>query len=306
MARAGTLLMDLALLARCRQIGFPFGRAVGTVGIHRALAGFGGARLGIQEFVEDLAVMDVRGCDRVVLDQLGGRIGVDGVLVAVVGFVVLLGTAGVGVFLPALGGLLGVIPTFGNLTRFDRGVCFPGIPLARGFDECGIDHVPGLGHVTALGELLIEAGEQHVDQSEGLQALMEHPDRLGVGNPILQVHAEKPHETEPIPNRIVDGLIREVIEMLQNQHPEHEDAIERLRAGVTLAGLLIIPDEVSPKGFEVDLSIERDQRIARRRQLGGAVFEIKQSRVALAKQGRSLGRWLMTVFSQIRRQLGYF
>jgi hypothetical protein len=58
------------------------------------------------------------------------------------------------------------------------------------------------------------------------------------------------------------------------------------------------PDEVGPKRFEVDLSIQCNQRIAHRRQLGGAVFDIKQSRVALAKQERSLGRWLMTVFSQ--------
>ena len=111
------------------------------------------------------------------------------------------------------------------------------------------------------------------------------------------VHAEKPHETEPIPNLIVDGIIQEVIEMLQNQHPEHEDDIERLRPGVTLAGLLVYLGKVGPKGFEVDHIIESNQRITHRRQLGGAVFEIKQSRVALAKQRRSLGRWLMTVFS---------
>ena len=111
------------------------------------------------------------------------------------------------------------------------------------------------------------------------------------------MHAEKPHETEPIPNGIVDAIIGEVIEMLQNQHPEHEDNIERLRPGVTFSGLLVDPDEVGPKGFEVDRRIEDNQRVAHRRQLGGAVFEIKQSRVALAKQGRSLGWWLMTVFS---------
>jgi hypothetical protein len=53
--------------------------------------------------------------------------------------------------------------------------------------------------------------------------------------------------------------------MLQNQHPEHQDNIERLRPGVTLAGLLIDPDEVGPKGFEVDFSIECNQRVAQRR-----------------------------------------
>jgi hypothetical protein len=184
--------MDLALQALFGQIGLPFGGAVGAVGIHRALAGFGGARPGIQEVVEDLAVMDVRRCDRVVLDQFGGRIGVDVVLVAVVGLVIFLGPAGVRVFLPALGGLLGVIPAFGNLTRFDGGVFFPRIPLARGCNERGIDHLPGLGHVTAQGELLIEAGEQHVDQPEGLKALAEQPNRLGVGDAI----SNGPHELD--------------------------------------------------------------------------------------------------------------
>ena len=144
---AGTLLMGLALQAPLRQIGFPFGGAVGTVGIHRALAGFGGARLGIQEFVEDLAVMDVRGCDRVMLDQFGGRIGVDVVLVAVVGFVVFLGPAGVRFFLPALGGLPGVIPSGGNLTRFDRGVLRAVIALARGFDKACPEPVEGVASI---------------------------------------------------------------------------------------------------------------------------------------------------------------
>ena len=122
--------------------------------------------------------MDLSRRAGIALDQLGRGIGIDGVFGAIVGLVILVGPAGVQVFLPALGGLPGVIPTFGDLTRFDRGVFFPGIPLARGFNERGIDHVPRLGHVTALGELLMAAGEQHVDPPEGLQALTEQPDRL--------------------------------------------------------------------------------------------------------------------------------
>ena len=179
----------------------------------------------------------------------------------------------------ALGGLPGVIPTFGNPTRFDRGVLRAVIALARGFNERGIDHLPGLGYLTAQGELLIEAGEQHTST-----------------NAILQLQAENPDENEPIPNLIVDAIIGEGKEMLQNQHPEHKDEIEWLRPGVTLAGPLMYPDEIGPKRFEVDLGIESNQRIAQRRQLGGAVFDTKQSRVVLAKQERSLERWLMTVF----------
>ena len=52
------------------------------------------------------------------------------------------------------------------------------------------------------------------------------------------------------------------------------------------------------KRVEVDLGFQCDQGIAQRCQLRGAVMKIKESGVALAKHGGSLGRWLMTVFSQ--------
>ena len=71
--------------------------------------------------------------------------------------------------------------------------------------------------------------------------------------------------------------------MLQNQHPEHEDDIERLRPGDTVAGLPIYPDELVEKGVEVDLSVQCDQRTAQRCQLRGAVIPIEESRLAVAE-----------------------
>ena len=110
--RRGTraLSMYLALQAPCRQIGFPFGGAVGTVGIHWTSLGFGRPWPGIEQGIEHLTVMDLSRRDGIALDQFGRGIGIDVVFVAIVGLVILFGPAGVRVFLPALGGLLGVIP----------------------------------------------------------------------------------------------------------------------------------------------------------------------------------------------------
>lgn len=111
------------------------------------VVGLRGTVSGIEQGIEHLTVMDLSRRDGIALDQCGRGIGVDGVFVAIVGLVILFGPAGAQVFLPALGGLPGVIPTFGNLTRFDRGVFFPSIPLARGFDKACPEPVEGVASI---------------------------------------------------------------------------------------------------------------------------------------------------------------
>lgn len=74
----------------------------------------------IQKLVEYLAVMNGRFRHREVLHQFVGLVRVYVVLVAVVGFVVLLGPVGLHILLPLL--VLG--PDFGRPTHLDLGVLF--------------------------------------------------------------------------------------------------------------------------------------------------------------------------------------
>ena len=93
--------MNLALQAQFSQRFLVLRRAVGAVGIDRASMAMLIGR-GIQEFIEDLAIVHVGWRDGVFLDQLGIGIRIDVVLVAVMGFGILLGPAGIGVFLTEL------------------------------------------------------------------------------------------------------------------------------------------------------------------------------------------------------------
>ena len=123
----------------------------------------------IQKFFEYLAVVHGGIRYRVLLHQFVGFVRVDVVLVAVVGFVVLLGPAGIHVLLP----LLVVGPVLGRRARLDPGVFFPGVALPGRFDKRGIDHLAGAGHIAVCRQLLVKPRKQRFNQLQVFEPLPE-------------------------------------------------------------------------------------------------------------------------------------
>jgi hypothetical protein len=75
-----------------------------------------------------------------------------------VGFVILLGPAGVGIFPAALAPLAGVVPALRSLDRLDASVLFPAVALPGGSTKGGVGHLPGSRHGAPPRQLLAKAG----------------------------------------------------------------------------------------------------------------------------------------------------
>ena len=71
----------------------------------------------------------------------------------------------------------------------------------------------------------MEAVEQTSHQVQLLQALPKQPHRLGIRHPIPHLQYQKTHEIEPVAYLVYE-TVGEVLEVLQNQHLEHQHDIE--------------------------------------------------------------------------------
>ena len=63
-----------------------------------------------------------------------------------------------------------------------------------------------------LRQIRIKLREERLDDPGLSQCLPKEPDGLGIGNPLMQIEPQEPHEREPVPDLIFHLLIRQVIE----------------------------------------------------------------------------------------------
>ncbi len=117
-------------------------------------------------------------------DELGLQVGFHMVLPPVVDFVVLLRPACFAVFLSAYGGV--GIELFGALALFDAPVLVAVVALAWGFDEAGVHDAAFAGDEAFAFKVVAEGFEELAAAfaSVGLDALLEVPERFGVGDVI--------------------------------------------------------------------------------------------------------------------------
>jgi hypothetical protein len=133
--------------------------------------------------------MHVRRGRLVVADQRVLGIDVDVVLVTEVALAVLLGPAGIGVLLPALGR----IPVLGHLAGLDAAVLLAAVALDRHGDDRGVDDPAPAGFQPGLRQVVAEPLEQPLDQLQLLEPLAKPPHGRAVRHAVVHLQIEEAH-----------------------------------------------------------------------------------------------------------------
>ena len=212
----------------------------------------------IEQFLEALAVVQARLAGAVAADELGSRVALDVVLVAVMGLVVLLRPARVGVLLAELGGLF--LPLFGH-RAFPDGMVFPAaVALAGHLDEAGVHDDAFLSDQSELGEISVEPLE-NADDTFGSELVLEVPNGVLVGNLIAGAQGEETHEAEAVEDLELGLLLGQGEVFLEDDDAEHEDRVEGGVAAFVLA-VVVAEDveELVAEHLEVDGGAELVER----------------------------------------------
>jgi len=159
----------------------------------------------------------------------------------------------------------------------ERTLLFSALDVFCSSVKGGVYHLAGTRRVALRRQLFVEAGEQHVNQLQGVQALAKQPNGLGIRDAIFELQVQKAHEGEPVAYLILDALVGQVVQLLQHQHLEHEHDINRLGARVALTCLLVHPIQVGAERFPVDLVFQTNQRVAHPGERGGAFRYVKKA-----------------------------
>src|SRR5262249_32351890 len=182
--------------------------------------------------------------------------------------------------LPHFGGLL--LPPCRCAPSLQLGVLVTTVPLRRHPHDTGVDDLPATRHVALGRKMLVEAVEQLLDQPGLGQLLAEQPKPRGVRTAALDREPQKARERQPVAHLIFHLLVRQIVERLQNQHPEHQDGIERLPAGAALLELVRCEHHRLDRGTKAlprHEMIDGFERIAARRQGFQALIGIEKSQL---------------------------
>jgi hypothetical protein len=106
---------------------------------------------------------------------------------------------------------------------------------------------------------LIEPLEQRINQLVLLQGFTKRPYGAGIGHVPRQFEPQKAHEGEPVADWVLQSLIREVVESLQNQELEHEDAAGWLAPRGVLSFLDVNAIEQGTKQLPVNDGVQTFQ-----------------------------------------------
>lgn len=148
------------------------------------------------------------------------------VLPAKVRFVVLLGSACLAVFLAAHGGV--GVELLGPFALLDAPVLFAVVALARGFGEAGVDDAAFTGDEAFAFKHPAEGLEELAAAFTPvfLDALLEVPERLGVGDVVADAQAEEAFKAGAIEDLLLGGVVAQTVEPLQHEDFEHEHGVE--------------------------------------------------------------------------------
>ena len=98
----------------------------------------------------------------------------------------------------------------------------------QGFGKAGVDDAAFTGDVALGFELEVEGIEELATALAitFFEALLEVPDRLGVGDHIADAQAEEAFEARTVKDLLLSGVVAESVELLQLKHLEHEHGVE--------------------------------------------------------------------------------
>ena len=116
-----------------------------------------------------------------------------------------------------------------------------------------------------------------------LERFAKGPDGTGVGHVAGSLKTKEAHEGEPVGDLKLQAFVGEVVQALQDEHPEHEDAPGGFAPGCALALFGINAFRDGAKDFPVDDGIEPFKGIARFAQAGAAVLKVEQALVCMTR-----------------------
>lgn len=149
--------------------------------------------------------------------------------------------------------------------------------LDRRRDDAGIDDLPTAGDEARVCQLATDRLADVADQILLLQPLAPYPDRLGIGHPTAALQTGKAQETGAIQQLVFQGIVGQVVQLLQHQQSDHQ--FGRIRWPPSAPGIADHQLGVHrlDQGREVNGSIQHLQRVAQTIPLGVALFSGKQA-----------------------------
>lgn len=232
----------------------------------------------VHEFQEQrLAVMDIGAGHGIARYELAFRISFHMVLIPVMGLVAFLCSAGIGVLLAQLAGVLFFFPFPGDFPGLDAGVLLTGVSLARGIHEGCIHDGAGAGYEVRGFHLPGKDVEELAHNICFYEVVPEKPDGLGVRNTVFCVEPKEPHEAPAVVDLKFGLVVAQVVDALQNENLEHEKAV----VGRTPAcAFEFFPKrffEYGTEDFPLNDAVEADKEIPQLAKLFQAVFFVKES-----------------------------
>ena len=179
------------------------------------------ARVVGKKLLEHIAVVQGRIRHGIASNQLVLHIHRDVVLVPVKGRAVLLGPACVHV----LSSPLVLRPVFRNLACFDSGIFLPAVPLFGDVDDSGVHDLPFHRHETIGSEVRIEGGKQLLHNTGLDEVFPKTPDGGGIRNLLTDMQPKKAPKRMSVENLKLGGVIRQVVQRLQDKNLEQQNDI---------------------------------------------------------------------------------
>jgi hypothetical protein len=170
-------------------------------------------------------------------------------------------------------------PALGHPAAADRVFLAPREPRPARLNHAGVDDLPAHGEVAGVPQGGIEPGEQAPDGAGPGQLLAIEPDRLGVGDGIVQRESHEAHDREPVADLVFGLVVRERIERLHHKDLEHQHRVVRRPATPGPVRARERHLQLAPKQLEVDDHRQSLKRVPRRRQPRIPLIQIKKSRL---------------------------
>ena len=119
-----------------------------------------------------------------------------------------------------------LFPLVRDAALFDGFVLLACITLARSVNEGSVYDGSFFGNEMGFLKLSVKEVEELLDNPGLGQSIPEQPDCFGIRHLVSNAQAEKPHESQAVIYLVLRLVVTEIIQPLEEQNFEHEDAVK--------------------------------------------------------------------------------
>jgi hypothetical protein len=109
-------------------------------------------------------------------------------------------------------------------------------------------------------QLFVKPRKQYPHQFQLFELLTKQPHNLGIRYEVFELQPQKAHERESVAYLAFDPVIRQIVQLLQYRHFEHQHHIDWLGSCVALALSLMNSIQIRAEGFPVNFGIQNPTR----------------------------------------------